>query len=305
VRPSPSLLALLLLFAFTVTAPPEARAGACLGEAEPKPLMRHTIGIKYGDWGIEHQLDLGGCVPIASGRGLLLDLAKIEVGVTNYFSPIYSMPAAYLEVQPLSFFKVRAEVGSIFYWPIGVASAGYYPIDGYDSDYTKPNLPAEDGAAAFGHFFRLAPTLQLAFPMGPVRMIILDTARFDLFQIGDAEFYFHNKHDLPAANSQWFVENLAIVMVGIPVHPNAELRLGINDQLTLPLGGDAPSNALRGVAMISLTRLGKRIRDFTPILTMGGRTHHPVRQGDFNFIAAVSFAVDLSRIEPAEPTPTD
>lgn len=297
-RPSSPLLILLLASALLPLTPSPAQAGACLGEAEPKPLMRHVLGIKYGDWGIEHQMDLGACVPLVTDRGPLLDLSKVEVGVTNYFSPIYSMPAGYVHFQPLSFLSVRVEAGAIFYWPIGVASAGYYGISDYEQDYTKKSLPADEGEAAFGHFVRIKPALQLAFPIGPARMIVLDSLSIDYFQIGGEDFYFHNKHDLPAANSEWFIDNLALVMVGIRVHPNAELRLGVNDQLTMNLGGKSTSNAIRGVAMIALDHLGRRIRDFTPILTMGGRTHHPMRRGDFNFIAAVSMSIDLSRLEP-------
>ena len=91
----------------------------------------------------------------------------------------------------------------------------------------------------------------------------------------------------------------------MPFHPNAVVRLGANDQLTMNLSAQQKSNAVRGIAMVVLKRLGPQIRDFTPILALGGRTHHPVRAGQFNFIVALSFKVDMLAKKEAtqEPAP--
>jgi hypothetical protein len=138
-------------------------------------------------------------------------------------------------------------------------------------------------------------TLQLAANIGPVRIIVLDSLQVERWVIGSAEHYFHNRNDLPAANPEGFVDNTALLMVEFAVHPNAQLRLGINDQLTMNFGAGTKSNVLAGIAMLNLSRLGRRIVNFSPILRLGGRTHHPVRGGDINFILALSFSVDLSK----------
>lgn len=283
------------------TDPPRQVTGRnCLGEPKPKLSLSSLFGIKYGDWGLEHQLRIGACIPLFKTMGPLFNLSSVEAGFVMHTTPIYLMPGAYLTVAPLSILKLQVEAAPILYWPIGVSAAGYYPIDGYSSDYSKASLPAEDGATATGWYVRFGPTLQLAVPVGPIKIILVDVLRFEHFQIGPADFYFHNRNDLPAARKEWFVDNLAILMAEFRLHPNVALRVGANDQIVSNFGGKNISNAVRGVAMLNLAKLGHQVRDFTIILAAGGRTHHPVRQGDFNFIVAFSFLVDLLAKKPAE-----
>ncbi len=293
-RPPIPLLAAAALTLTFVAASPASAATNCLGEAAIKPVMRHTLGLKYGDWGLEHQMKVGACVPLIKGKGRLTDLSFVEAGFASWTSPIYFMPGGYLSVAPLSFLQLHVEAAPILYWNIPVDAAGYYPLATHESDYTKDSLPADEGTGATGGFFRFGPTLQLAFDLSPkVRLIVIDAFRAEHWLLGEAEVYFHNRNDIPASNRDWFLDNVALVLVGVRVHRNAELRLGVNDHLQMNLSAMQKSNMLRGVAMISMERVG-RLRDLTPILTMGIRTNHPVRQWHFNFIAAVSFAVDLS-----------
>lgn len=271
----------------------------CLGEPAPKAVLHSLIGIKYGDWGLEHQLRIGACVPLWKKKGVLFDLSVFEAGFVMHTTPIYVMPGAYFRFAPLSILALVVEAAPIFYWPIGLSSAGYYPIENYRSDYTKASLLAEDGGTALGWYVRAGPNLQLAVPLGSARLIVVNTFRVEHFRIGDAPFYFHNRNDLPAARDEWFIDNTAIVMVEFALSRNTNLRLGANDQLTMNLGGPSISNAVRGVAMLHVKKLGLRIRDFTPILAVGGRTDHPMRKGDFNFIVALSFSADLSAKKPS------
>ena len=273
----------------------------CLGEPAPKAVLHSLIGIKYGDWGIEHQLRIGTCVPLWRKKGILFDFSAFEAGIMVHTTPIYVMPGANVRFAPLSILALVVEAAPILYWPIGIASAGYYPIDGYSSDYTKDSLLAENGRTALGWYVRFGPNLQLAVPLGPARLLVVNTFRVEHFHIGDEPYYFHNRNDLPAARNEWFIDNTAIVMVEFALSRNANLRLGANDQLTMNLGGQNISNAVRGVAMLHVEKLGLRIRDFTPILAVGGRTDHPMRKGDFNFIVALSFSADLSAKKPPSP----
>ncbi len=267
----------------------------CLGEPVPKAVLLSLIGIKYGDWGLEHQLRIGACLPLFRDKGLLFDLSHVEAGFVMHTTPIYVMPGAYVRFAPTSFFSVQVEGAPIFYWPIGISAAGYYPIDNYWSDFSKDSLPAQDGGTALGWYVRAGPNIQLAVPLGPARLIVVDTFRVEHFQIGDASYYFHNRNDLPAARNEWFIDNTAIVMVEFPLARNLLLRVGANDQLIMNMGGPNISNAVRGVVMLNVPKAGLRVRDFTPILALGVRTHHPVRGGDFNFIFALSFKADLSK----------
>jgi len=277
----------------------------CLGQPKPRAVLRSVVGIKYGEWGIEHQLHVGGCVPLWTNRGPLFDLSSVEAGFAMYTSPIYVMPGAYVKIAPLSILAVTVEAAPVFYWPINVSAAGYYPLAGYSSDYSKAALPAKEGGTALGWFVRFGPNLQLAVPLGPTRVILVNSFRVEHFRLGDAPFYFHNRNDLPAARDEWFLDNTAILLLELQPHPNVRVRLGINDQLTMNLGGLNVSNAVRGVAMVHFERIGRRLREFMPILAIGGRTHHPIRQGEFNFIFALSFSVDLSPKDSLPDLPRD
>jgi len=268
----------------------------CLDEPRPKAVMNQLLGIKYGDLGLEHQTRVGACIPLWKRKGILFDLSHFEAGFVMHTSPIYVMPGAYVRFAPLSILSVTVEGAPIAYWPIGVPAAGYYPLPGYDTDYRRENLPAEDGATAKGWYVRTGPNLQLAAPIGPLRLIVVDSLRFEYFTLGDADYFLHNRNDLPAAKADWSVDNMAIVMAEVPLTTNLQFRAGVNNQTTATLGGDRVlSNAVRGVAMLHWNKLGGRVYNLSPMLAIGGRTNHPVRQGDFNVIIALSFNVELSK----------
>ena len=285
----------------TEAAPKRVTGQNCLGDPRPKLIMSNLFGIKYGDWGLENQTRIGLCTPLIKNAGILFDLSFVETGFVMHLTPIYVMPGAYLTIAPLSILQFQVEAAPIFYWPIGVSAAGYYPIPSITSDYSKASLPAEDGQTAMGGYVRFGPNIQLAAPLGPFRLIILDTMRFEYFSIGDAPFYFHNRNDLPAAKQQWFFENMAIVLVEIPLSRVTSLMVGANDQLTRTIGAKAVSNAVRGTAMLRIDKPWAAVREFTTILALGGRTHHPVRKGDFNFILAISFQLDLTHKKQDPP----
>ncbi len=129
--------------------------------------------------------------------------------------------------------------------------------------------------------------------MGPVQLLFQDSVNFEHWQLGDGDYYFHNRNDIPAASSEWFVVNNAVLLLEIPLHPNTSLRVGGNDELVANFGAGQISNSLRGMAMLHIARAGRVVRELTPAVLIGGRTHHPVRQGDLTFTIAVSFKLDL------------
>ncbi|MEE2828952.1 MAG: hypothetical protein VX498_07175 [Myxococcota bacterium] len=267
----------------------------CLGQGRPRATMSHLLGFKYGPIGMEHRLRIGVCRPVFSKPGLLFERSFFEAGFQQHTSPVYAMPGGYMNFAPLSFLVFSFEAAPVFYWPIGMKGAGYYPLDGYQADYLPDDLPAKDGGSALGWYLRGGVTLQFAGDLGPIRLIFIDSVQVERWSVGPAEHYFLNRNDLPAANPEGFVDNSAILLVEVPVHPNARLRIGATDQLTANFGAGQVSNVLGGVVMVNFDRMGDRIRDFTPIVRLGVRTHHPMRQGDFNIILALAFSVDLSR----------
>ena len=265
----------------------------CLGEPRPALVMRQVLGIKWGPWGIEHQLRVGGCVPLVRTPGVLFDNTFIEAGFQAHTSPIYVMPGGYVDIAPLSVLQFHVQFAPVFYWPISLNGAGYYELDSYEEDYSEELLLPENGESALGWYLRTGVTLQAAVSLGPVRLLATNTLLAELWELGEQPFYFHNRNDIPAAKREWFLDNMTLVMAEIPLHPNLDLRAGVNHQLTMNLGAKQMSNFLGGVAMFRFKKLGRAIRDFTPLVRFGGRSRHPVREGDFTFIVAVLFSADL------------
>ncbi len=265
----------------------------CLGEPRPKLAMRQVLGIKWGPWGIEHQLRIGGCVPLVRKPGVLFDHTFIEAGFQAHTSPIYVMPGGYVDIAPLSILQFHFQFAPVFYWPIGLNGAGYYELASYEEDYSAEFLLPGDGASALGWYLRTGATLQAAVSLGPIRLLATNTFLAELWELGEQPFYFHNRNDIPAAKREWFIDNMTLVMAEIPLHPNLDLRAGINHQLTMNLGAKQMSNFFGGVTMFRFKKLGRAIRDFTPLVRLGGRSRHPVREGDFTFLVAVIFSADL------------
>ena len=267
----------------------------CLEQGRAKPMMSSLLGLQYAGWGLEHRLRVGFCAPLIKKPGIVWNRSFIQAGYQQHLSPIYLKPGGYLMVAPFSFLVFNLEAAPILYWPIGLDAAGFYPLAGYDADYSESALPAEQGGQAQGWYLRTGVTLQLAAQLGPVRLIVLDSLQFERWGLGESPFYYHNRNDLPAAQTDNFLDNNAVILAEFDVHPNAQLRVGINDQATLNIQGNKLSNTLAGVVMLNLSRLGKRVVNFSPMFRIGGRTHHPVRQGGINFILALGFDVDLSK----------
>jgi hypothetical protein len=265
----------------------------CLGESRPRLIMRQVLGIKWGPWGIEHQLRIGGCAPLVRKSGVLFDYSFIEAGFQAHSSPIYVMPGGYIDIAPLSILQFHFQFAPVFYWPIRLNGAGYYPMDSYEQDYTETLLLPELGETALGWYLRAGTTLQLAVPIGPVQLLVSDNLMFEHWQLGEDNYYFHNRNDIPAARREWFIDNMALLLAGFPVHPNLDLRVGLNHQLTMNFGAKQMSNFFGGMAMFRFKKLGKALYDFTPLVRVGVRPQHPVREGNFTFIIAVMFSADL------------
>ncbi|MBJ95771.1 MAG: hypothetical protein CMP23_15020 [Rickettsiales bacterium] len=265
----------------------------CLGEPGPRVLMRQVLGIKWGPWGVEHQLRVGGCAPLVRKPGILFDYSFVEAGFQSHTSPIYFMPGVYLDLAPLSFLQFHLQFAPVFYWPIAFNGAGYFDLSGYEEDYSEQQLPHQEGERALGWYLRSGVTLQAAVGLGRIRLLVSNTLLFELWQLGEEDYYFHNRNDIPAAFREGFIDNLALLLAELPVHPNLDLRVGLNHQLTMNFGARQMSNFFGGVAMFRLKRLGASVRDFTPLFRLGYRPQHPVREGDLTFLIGLIFSADL------------
>jgi len=242
---------------------------------------------------MEHQLRIGGCAPLVRKPGVIFDYSFIEAGFQAHSSPIYVMPGGYVDIAPLSILQFHFQFAPVFYWPARLNGAGYYPMDSYQQDYTETLLLPELGESALGWYLRAGTTVQLAVPIGPVDLLVSDNLMFEHWQLGEDNYYFHNRNDIPAARREWFIDNMALLLAGLPVHPNLDLRVGLNHQLTMNFGAKQMSNFFGGIAMFRFKKLGKALYDFTPLVRVGVRPQHPVREGNFTFIIALMFSADL------------
>ncbi len=98
--------------------------------------------------------------PIIDATGPLWDPARIEVGLTNRWAPVFNDVAAYVYFEPIAAFDVTASVGYQVQYDGLLDGAGYYRLTGYDEDPTDDisNRYTTQG----GTIIRVAPRFKFA-----------------------------------------------------------------------------------------------------------------------------------------------
>lgn len=74
--------------------------------------------------------------PILERSGPLWDPARIEVGVSNRWAPVFNETTAYLYLEPVAAFDITASVAYQVQYD-GLVGGGYYRLNSYDEDPTK------------------------------------------------------------------------------------------------------------------------------------------------------------------------
>jgi hypothetical protein len=135
-----------------------APCGVCAQEVRGV-IHERVVGL-VNPLGAEHMLQGGLRVPVGDPHELLFTNAHFEVGASNYTSPIYTMTGGYLQLSPLAFLVLRAEITGVAMWPIGMDGGGHYPVNGYDAPLGANDLPAHLARDAHGWNAQLSAIVQ-------------------------------------------------------------------------------------------------------------------------------------------------
>jgi hypothetical protein len=95
-------------------------AEAQAGENDPARVIvrQRAVGIA-NPVGLEHAVALALNAPLGDAHNPLTSLAHLEVGVSQYTSPVYARSGGYLQLSPLSLLVLRAELTGTVMWPLG------------------------------------------------------------------------------------------------------------------------------------------------------------------------------------------
>jgi hypothetical protein len=274
-----------------------ATGSHCLGEDCSKLILDQLLGARLAPVGVENRFDLGFCFPLIRNSHPLLAYTNVRFGAVNYTSPTYVHLGGFFAISPLSILELRAEVSGLYLWPTPFDRTGYQEVDGYESHFDKPDLPASGGTSGSGVFAAFKPTLRARVGLAPKLSIAFsDTASVEFWQVGDEDFYFNCRRDMVMARKDWLFYNSGVLALEFAVHPNATLMVGAMDDLVYLLETGYTDHRLHGLLAIRLDRLGKSIREFRPFVGVGRIFNHREFQGQTSVILGISTSYRLARL---------
>jgi len=276
---------------------PEQAGHHCLDEQESKWVLHHLLAGQYNPPGAETSERLGLCFPLITAPGVLFAYTSVEVGILNYLSPAYGQLGGYVQVTPLSIIQLRAELSGLYYWPFPFDRAGYFPVAGYDAEFTREALPKDDAQSAPGWNVNLIGVLRLRVPLSEAwAALVLSIWSAEYFSIGDASHYFNLRRELVAAQRDWIVANESVAAAEVAVSPEWRFRFGIFDSWrAVPAAGYAANQVglFLGAHWPRPTGLLESMRDLQPFLRLGIYTAHGFRRSQISILLAVLSSYDL------------
>lgn len=244
--------------------------------------------------GAQHELALGLRAPLFDQGELLFGGAHAEAGVISRVSPVFANDGAYLEVSPLAFLVLRAEVLGVAQWPLGMEAAGYYGLTSYDDDVRSQMLPAEAGGSASGWSVRLSGQLQGAIPFSSdVRLLLVNRMTFQHDDIGDASHYYSMEHDLILARSDWVSLNDGLVLAEIRAASDIVVRAGAYSNLRWVPRSGYVGHQVGPLAAITFERVTPEVTGLSIFLRGGYYTHHVTRADQLTVLGGLSIDYDL------------
>lgn len=243
--------------------------------------------------GAEHAIGVGLRAPLGDPDELLFRGAHAEAGVVNYTSPVYSTTAAYLQVSPLAFLVLRAEIAGLEMWSIGLDGAGYFPVTSDRRPLASADLQGDRGAHASGWGLTLSTILQGAVPIGPLRLIVWNQLGAEHVRLGEAPYYYHPRYDAVLAQQDWVITNWAMVLLEADLGAGARLRFGGYDELRdVPRSG-AFANQAGLVAALAIERADPAVPELMPIVRLGIHTHRRAGAGELTLLVGLLARYDL------------
>jgi hypothetical protein len=265
----------------------------CFGENRRKWVAATTLVGAIAPRGLEAQLQLGRCLPLITAPGDLFDYTNFQYGLTGYLSPVYAMPGAFVSIAPLSVIELRAEAEYIRQWPIGLDAAGYFPMAGYGSPWKV--LPAAEARQASGYTVNFTGNLQAEVSLADRwSLLALNTASWQLWQLGDAPYYYNARNDFLMARREWMLREMALVLVNHDLTDRLKLRAGLTDDLSWVRGSGYVQNVVGALLTGVISGWPGPHSETQPFLRVGGYTAHAYRKGQLNLLVGVGTTFDLS-----------
>jgi len=281
-------VALALVLATASTARAE-----CAGRAEPRWVGHHSLIALVNPLGTEFNGRVGVCLPLFDSDSPLLRLNHMEVGASAYLSPIYLIPGGYVQLAPVSFLYVRAELHRLFVWPIPLSGAGFYLRDGYDQGWQRDDLPVEDGEAVTGWTARVRATVQAAVAIGDeLELVLVSLPWLEINVLDRGDYWVDVRDDVIAANGDWIVANEGVLLFGWHVPEGPTVRLGAFTALRAVPASGYVGHRMGPFLAATFPRPDRVVSAVDVFIRLGVYTHHRFRQGSVSAMAGASIDFD-------------
>lgn len=271
---------------------------ATVVRAQPRPrshgVAHEQLAASLNPMGAENRLDVAVRSELGDDHDLFTQGTHVEGGVSTALSPVYAYAGGYVQVSPLSFLVLRADVQSAGVWPIGMSGAGYYGLSGYDAAVNGQSLVAEEGGSAGGWSASAAVTLQGAVDLDEgVRLLVgseLDVVRTAL---GDRAFSYSMRHDAILAREDTLV--LSSSFLGAELAPVSDfvVRFGAYDDLRHVPASGYVGHQLGPLVMVEWHHVTREVSSLGIFVRAGAYTHHVYRTGEATVAAGLSIDFDL------------
>lgn len=285
---TPPALALALLAA-GLPAPAAAQA--------PRGVIHQQLALLLNPMGAQHTLRLGIRDDIGDQEELLFSGAHAEAGVVSYLSPVFAIQGGYLEVSPLSFLVLRAELTQASVWAIGMDKSGFYGLDGYDADVQPQTLTADRGGGATGWSAAFGAQLQGAIPLGDLRILIADALSLEHRSLGESPYYYSMRWDLVLARQDWLVTNEAYLLGEGHLAPDVVLHGGLYDDLRFVPASGYLGHQVGPIAALTFEEIDPALSSLTIFVRGGYYTDHVTRGDELTVLGGVSVDYDLGAIQ--------
>lgn len=260
-------------------------------------MWHHLLVGRVNPGGVEHSGRFGICTPFIEEPGMLFDRTHAEVGLVHSLAPAYGQLGGYLQLTPLSFLVMRAELSALTYWPFPSNRAGYFPVAGYEADHHPDVLPSEQGQNATGLNANLVAIPRARVPMGPIALIALSVLAYEYWAVGDEDYYVNIRREMVLGREDALITNEAMLMVEIPLTDGGfNMRIGAYDALAYGVGSEALSNGAGALLMVNWPEIHPDVRQLTPFVRLGGYSHHPFRTEQFQFYGGLLTTFDFGAL---------
>lgn len=251
-----------------------------------EPIVHQRLAAVLEPSGAEHMIALGTREPIGEPGDPVL-AGSVEVGIIDYTSPIDTRNGAYLELVPIAFLVLRAEVVAIAMWSTGMDGAGFFPVEDDRADVRAQNLPGSEGGRASGWNARVSATLRAAIAIGPFRPIFWSQLALEHEALGDAPYHYSPRADLVLRREDWMLSSSTLALLELTLAPGIALRAGAFDDLRWIPRSDAFANQIGPALALAFDRPDPRVEEILFLVRAGTYTDDATRNGAWSALAAL------------------